>query len=232
MRDDMAKVIVERPRYGRGFKFPRASVRSGKRPLLEDLTRREGIRRPWSGNRKSLNENLSPLRRYLRSQVGRPWDKVYGDICQRINRDSAVQLHVWQHLVEYVCTNPHVIRGDVRSGRLFGRWGFAFFVDPRTGRLRENRQYGRRHGHPTQMPPTDRIVVNDRVEYRLLDGIWYEVQLEPVGTLMGHLYDVVLKKRWPELTAQLLRACHGRSVYAVKKRQLNKKEIRRLPKPD
>ena len=79
---------------------------------------------------------------------------------------------------------------------------------------------------------TDRIVVNDRVEYRLLDGLWYEVQLEPVGMLMGHVYDMVLKKRWPELTPELLRACHGRSVYAVKKRQLNKKEIRRLPKPD
>ena len=64
-----------------------------------------------------------------RSNVGRPWTKVYSEVCERINRDSAVQLHVWQHLMQDVCTDPYVIQGDVR------RWpGFEwcrFYVDPR-----------------------------------------------------------------------------------------------------
>src|SRR5688500_12073029 len=111
MRDDMAQVIVERPRYGGGIKYPRGSVRDTDRLPAEDWKRREGIGRPWRGRsgEKFLNENLSPLRRFLRSSVGRPWDKVYGEICERINRNSAVQLHIWQHLVQYVCTNPYEV---------------------------------------------------------------------------------------------------------------------------
>src|SRR5688572_17613136 len=118
MRDDMAQVIVERPRYGGGVKYPRGSVRGTDRLSVEDWTRREGMVRPWRGRagEKFLNENLAPLRRFVRSRVGRPWDKVYAEICERINCNSAVQLHIWQHLVDYVCTDPHLIAGDV-AGR-------------------------------------------------------------------------------------------------------------------
>ena len=166
----MAKVIVERPRLGRGFKYPRASVRSGNRPPLDELNKREAIRRPWSGNRKFLNENLAPLRRFLRSKVGLPWDDVYGEICQRIGRDSAVQLHIWQHLVEYVCTDPHVICGDV--GTRYGwRW-YAFYVHPKTGLLRENPEYFRRRRRHPKTAPVDRIRVDKTREYRLMDGLW------------------------------------------------------------
>ena len=119
---------------------------------LEDRRTREGMRRSWQeyGRCKSLNENLAPLRRYLRSQVGRPWDNVYGEICERINRRSAVQLHIWQHLAEYVCTDPHVISGEVHRHGLFGSLR-NFYVDPRTGLLRYNEGYGRRRWRPSPL---------------------------------------------------------------------------------
>ena len=73
MRDDMAQVIVERPRLRGG------STRKGRTTDWDAMPSREGMRRPHvlRGDPKSLNENLSPLRRYLERQVGRPWDKVY-----------------------------------------------------------------------------------------------------------------------------------------------------------
>src|SRR4051812_29056576 len=98
MRHDMAKVIVERPRHGGGAKYPRAAFRSDSHRQMEDHPRRTSAKRPWmefGRGQKHLNENLAPLRRYLRSQVGRPWDKVYSEIRERINPDSAVQLHIW-----------------------------------------------------------------------------------------------------------------------------------------
>ena len=228
----MAKVIVERPRVGGGRRFPRPVVGGGRGRALEDLPGREGIRRPWAGDRKFLNENLAPLLRYLRSQVGRPWDKVYGEICQRINRDSAVQLHIWQHLVQYACTDPHVICGDV-TGRPSRRW-FPFYVDPKCGLLRENPEYfcWRRRRVRPEPPPSDRIRVDDAREYRLMDGVWYELIFAPIPEGMYGIYDPVLKKGYPELTPAQLYACHGRAVYVARKRQLNTKEIRRLPKPD
>ena len=73
MRDDMAQVIVERPRLRGG------STRKGRTGDWDAMPSREGMRRPHvlRGDPKPLNENLSPLRRFLERQVGRPWDKVY-----------------------------------------------------------------------------------------------------------------------------------------------------------
>ena len=65
MREDMAEVIVERPRLN-----PR-NARKGRRLDLDDLLSHEGMRRShaWRGDRKELNENLAPLRRYLAQRL-------------------------------------------------------------------------------------------------------------------------------------------------------------------
>ena len=82
MREDMARVIVERPRKG-GHRS-----RGSRRQEYEDLPAHEGMRRPWAvrGDEKELNENLAPLRRYLARQVGRPWSKVYSEIGRTSSR--------------------------------------------------------------------------------------------------------------------------------------------------
>ena len=121
MRADMHKVIVERPR--RGSRGPSRGAPWEKNARLEDLPSKEGIRRrhdAWYG-RKELNENLAPLERYLRKQVGRPWNAVYRDISAGLRVTSAVQLHVRQHLWDYV--ERHVTIGpDRRILRKPGRW--------------------------------------------------------------------------------------------------------------
>ncbi len=75
MREDMSRVIVERPRLGgdRG--------RKARAVALDDLPKQEGMRRHMlSGDGKMLNENLSPLQRYLECQVG----------CESLHRAKAV----------------------------------------------------------------------------------------------------------------------------------------------
>jgi len=87
MRHDMAKVIVERPRWGGGMKFQRNAERKWQRVPLDERPRAEAIKERWRQSKvtlKQLNENLAPLRRFLRSRVGRPWDEVYSEICERI----------------------------------------------------------------------------------------------------------------------------------------------------
>jgi len=194
---------------------------------MEDLRRREGMRLPWNKGRKFLNENLAPLRRFLRSNVGRPWDKVYSEVCERINRDSAVQYHVWQHLMQDVCRDPHEVLGYVRRYAFFGRLN-GFFVDPRTGLLRENKRRRRPPSPPSQEPVPAIIPIDERHEYRLLEGLWYEVELTSLPA-DGPVFDILLKKRWPQLSAAEFQKFYGRQVCAIRKRQLNKKEIRRLP---
>ena len=81
MRSDMFEVIIERPRWGSSYK--RKKGRHG-----EPLRRQEGPTwEPVSLGRgsKGLNENLAPLRRFLESRVGRPWDAVRSEISSILN---------------------------------------------------------------------------------------------------------------------------------------------------
>lgn len=137
MRADMSKVIVERPRLGRswakanqGDRFPRniedAPMRAPKCP---DKT-------------KHLNENLSPLKRFLRSQVGRRWNDVYSEISTNLRSSSAVQQHVRDHLRDFVAIHVEFHDGvpfSLPDGR---GWYHGvvryFYVCPTTGRLCEH----------------------------------------------------------------------------------------------
>src|SRR5437762_2668741 len=103
MREDMAKVIVERPRKrGCALNKPKSYAKQLYRIAAEDQPKRESIKRRWWAGEKYLNEHLGPLRRFLDSRLGRPWDAVFSEICERINRHSAVQDHVRDHVEQYV----------------------------------------------------------------------------------------------------------------------------------
>jgi hypothetical protein len=60
-------------------------------PLHEPLS-------PRRGRSKGFSDLIGPLRKYLRRQVGRPWDKVYSEICQHIRSTNTVQRHLLEHL--------------------------------------------------------------------------------------------------------------------------------------
>jgi hypothetical protein len=221
MRSDMAKVIVERPRTGGDVSFPRS------RPDcdwldMDEWQSRQSIRRPWSHDRKCLNENLAPLRRYLQSQVGRPWSKVYCEICQHMNRNSAVQLHIWQHLMQYVCVDKNYEGYDRGT-----RDRADFIVHPRTGLLCVNRHRQRWRG---QKPPVNanRVMGEGDVQYHRINGVWYEIRLARVPATR-HGYDFGLRRHVWQVSDMELNSFYGRrDVYGAAKRQLNKKGIRRL----
>jgi hypothetical protein len=141
MRADMHKVIVERERLGGPVSY-RRPPRERNRPF-EDMPLKEGMRRPHvlRKSRKSLNENLTPLKKYLRGQVGRPWNVVYREISERLRPTSAVQQHVRHHLWDFVERNPVMGRnGEVHHGSERSGWPMRLFrgdlyVHPRTGLL-------------------------------------------------------------------------------------------------
>ncbi len=139
MRRDMDKVLCERPRQGARFKR-----RSRYRGPLEDAPAYESTSRHRGGS-KYLNEHLGPLRRWLLSNVGRPWDKVYSELRASISPRNAVQMHIWQHAERYVARHVQM-QGRVP---LYGPgqwWDFTgcridprncpVYVCPKTGLLR------------------------------------------------------------------------------------------------
>jgi hypothetical protein len=232
MRADMAKVIVERPRLGGGVRRPKGNRKRARLALADQLPMREGIKRQWQSWRKSLNEHLGPLRRYLQSQVGRPWNKVHSEISQHLRLDSAVQSHVLDHLDDYVAKHVEEIDGELYSwsGYSVGhRLRSPFYVCPRTGLLRENKQYrdGKRQRKKLQLP-TDRVEIDAWHHYCRIGGVWYEVCLKPLNQEAIGRWDVVLKTRVDWQLMSELRERYGLPAFAVSKRQLNKREVVRV----
>jgi hypothetical protein len=49
-------------------------------------------------NWKEFSDLLGPLRRYLRKQVGRPWDKLWSEITQTLDSRSLTGQHIFDHI--------------------------------------------------------------------------------------------------------------------------------------
>ena len=241
MRNDMYKVIVERPRRG-GYASACRRVDD-----LDESPRCEGLRKRHR-DRKWLNENLRPLERYLAAQVGRPWDKVYAEICAGIDRRNTVQQHIHQHLTDFVAINVVDLDGTLCASR-WGRpepigryWGPAFYVDPRTGLLRRNRlrerarcEYAETRGQGMQPQNEHRRIIDAMHQLHCIAGLWFWVELAPVADAMQRDKPIDVLRRLepgkcPEWNdAKGIRSNYtlfGRTdVYARSKRQLSAREL-------
>jgi len=185
VRSDLHKVIVERPRLGSRMPNHKTAMRLRAGALTEAVARGDdydsGASRASSARRdKRLNENLAPLTRYLRSQVGRPWNKVYGEVCAAIDTRSAVGLHVLQHIPDIVTTKTFAI-GKVVYSRW---WGMdmpvdGLYVDPRTGLLRHAQS---RRSRPVQREG-NLVRVSEGLEFQKRDGLWFRMEYRTVDQI-------------------------------------------------
>lgn len=144
MRSDMKKVIVTPPRHGgkwdEGRKF-RENNQLHRDP--ESLPTKESMRKKhrshWSG--KEFSDFLAPLRRFLEKNVGRPWNKVYSEICEHADSRSLTGWHLRTHVEMEIERNvikdgkkiyycPQYYRGVVELRR------DELYVDPDDGLLK------------------------------------------------------------------------------------------------
>ncbi len=143
MRSDMAKVVTERPRYGHHNKSLKTGGRIGK-DHFEDEDH-GSARYPVSRSRqhgwdaKEFSDLIGPLRRYLRSQVGRPWNKIHSELSKILKKRSLTGLHIWSHINSEVQQHVIIIDGKLYDDRaVFSRRHEikGLYVHPRTGILR------------------------------------------------------------------------------------------------
>jgi hypothetical protein len=245
MRADMDKVIVERPRKkSSAWDKPKGYQRRLHRYGEDGPPSREGIKACWRDGTKYLNEHLGPLRRYLESQVGRPWDKVFSEICARIDRGSAVQDHVRDHVEDYVARNVILIDGVPCSGDGGRSYGMPlhrmpwrpWYVCPRTGLLRRAKKASRKRHHPAaKEAPPPFIRVSDTLQCRFFDHAWHLVTLKPLPGPYHNgacrAVDVLLQRPVVQLSAEQARRQYGAEVYAADSRPLARRELRQYPIP-
>jgi hypothetical protein len=229
----MFKVIVERPRRSCGES--KGGPRRAQGIPMDEQPLAEGIRRRWT-NRKYLNENLAPLRRFLGSRIGRHWNDVFSELCENICVDSAVQKHVRDHVWDFVALQVERVDGRIRykpGERWIVRDGYDlrhdYFVDPETGILE-----AAPHMRPTWRRPIRPrletcVSLSDARQLRCSNAIWYELELSALPWFGSHR-DHWLRRNVDAWDAKKLKEMYGRLVYARAKRQLGRREIRRYRK--
>jgi hypothetical protein len=149
MRDDMARVVTERPRRGHRNPSKKTTGRRIRR-YDADADYDEAVRLPisrgrqYGWNAKEFSDLINPLTRYLRACVGRPWRKVHSELSQKLDRRSITGSHIWDHVTTEVETDCYVgadgLAYSNNRRRFLGDWPIAgLYVDPRTGIIREQR---------------------------------------------------------------------------------------------
>ncbi len=149
MRDDMAKVVTERPRRGHANKSKKTTGRPIRR-YDHDLDYDEPNRLPvarfrqYGYNAKEFSDLINPLKRYLRSCVGKSWKKVHSELSRKLDRRSLSGLHIWNHVLGEIETDCYIgddrlAHSNNRKYRPDERPVRGLYVHPKTGVIREQR---------------------------------------------------------------------------------------------
>lgn len=191
MRKDMDKQITECYRIGSNQKYRdiRGKV---KNEDIDHVPRKQGMRKPHSlykgWDRKEFGENLNPLYRFLDKQVGRPWDKVYSEMCEHIKQDSATQLHILQHVFSYIeletwmgddgevyvtgYNQPVCVSKDKEAYTCYTQ----LYVHPVTNLVCKTKVKKRKK----KKEEVTRHYLKDNTVLEKVDGIWYRYYVKPL----------------------------------------------------
>ncbi|MBD2359440.1 hypothetical protein H6G41_33535 [Tolypothrix sp. FACHB-123] len=225
------EIVIERPRCGRRIPLKK---QTGYKKQLYKLTEdaiQDGLFNPYlikpRHKSKYLSDHLGPLRRLLLSKVGQPWNDVYSELCQRLDSNTMTGRHVIGHIWDYVERYVEIIDG-VPYGKSYrgypiplnGTYRLCFYIHPETGILCAVEKVPRKQKHKQEQ--TDFVIIDDYHEYQKLNDIWYLItfaDFPPPPT--DYVQDFLTG-----LTNHSRSTYYGRKIYAVKKQQCNKKEIR------
>jgi len=225
MRYDMFKVIVERARRG-SHTGPGHYFRAAKRFTLdEDLEvtdkfvgRKLAMNSRKYGAYKDLNENLSPLRRFLHSRLGHRWDDVYSEICEHINVNSTVQQHVLGHIEDFIeiktyfedgriyYVDRYSDRNLVEYTNYYRRIGGLLYVHPVTGLITLEKTSGLKTSWGLKREEVARKIreserrINKYLCFKRENGLWFRNIYVDLPKSDRELFE---KQIWPMLASTM-----------------------------
>lgn len=226
------RIIIERPRSGMRISSRRVSGQQKELARITAEASEDGLLQPYlikTRNRtKYFSDHLAPLRRFLTSRVGKPWDLVYSELCHKLDKTTLSGQHLLSHLWELVERHVVIIDGVLyaRHNRNYplvcgrGQWRNQFYVRPETGVLCFLQSEPREPVKPVEESIWEG---SDRC-YRQIDGIWYFITFSS-APIKGKIIDLLLQS---ELTYYTAQQEYGRPIYASHKRHATKKEIRTI----
>lgn len=238
MRSDMYQVLHETTRAR-----PLGKASGVRRTLGEidgelgaEEPSRQSMRRPHRcRNDKETTLRLAPLRRFLRSRIGQPWDQVFAEMQSALKKRDVA----FHSLLDYlsVATKTSLVNGEVvvhdpslglqppESARS------DFYVHPVTRALmcayreeaRAKRRKALKEQHELRVQASRRPL-DESHQAHWVNGAWFEVTL---GRLVVASYDVLLGRTVDASDAYELRERYGKAtVYAQTKRQMSRRELK------
>lgn len=176
-RKNYNKLIVQAGHFkGTGRMYYKRKPRSEKRE--EDLTGRLGMK--VGSKSKYFRDHLQPLMRWLKTQIGRPWDSVLGDAKNLAT--SWGQEHIMGHIKNSVSHSAHHLK--------YATYGlyvdeFGVLRNRQRESRREKIEWRKRHSEAV-----DKSVIHNGVEYKRIDGKWYRVARHTVSVRsVAYLHD-------------------------------------------
>ena len=136
------KELIECYRRGSRSNIAKGVTKERAKHNFDNLCSQEGIKSMHKGGTKSFNDNLEPLKRFLTSKVGKYWDKVYSELCEKMDKSTVSGLHVFNHLWGFVELHYWIEDGTLyhfRSGKrnkLYSTSSWPqFYIHAKTGVL-------------------------------------------------------------------------------------------------
>lgn len=234
----MQEIIHERPGGGSRYK------------KYKNFRRREeggfrGMRKPYGYDCKHMNWSNGPLKGFLRANIGRPWDKVWSEICERADSRSFLGYQLRDNFRWIVETQVVIEDGVVyaKDGhRKYKLERNGFYVHPETGLL----CYVSSDGKIKHQKPTSKIVRLHGMEFYKHEGVWYQVTTVPIPSKRPKLpvwrvtykgwYDhdafghTIFNWNYMSLHSKSCYHAYGESVYVISKKQIGKRLIKKIEK--
>ncbi|MBP0016479.1 MAG: hypothetical protein J7647_02850 [Cyanobacteria bacterium SBLK] len=232
------RIVIERPREGSRVSYKKVTgykkaLRRITKEASEDGFLKSFILKPKYWKSRYFTDHLSPLIRWLRSQVGQSWDRVYGELCYRLDTSTLSGQHILSHVWDIVERDAIIIDGipyckTAYNGQLrrldlgHWRWRENLYIHPETGILCLAKKPSRK----TKKKRDDRVECDRDRQYRKIDGIWYLISFKKTP-LRYKTFDVLLHQKISDRRAMKE---YGKKVYAFHKRHCTKKEIKAIMK--
>jgi hypothetical protein len=181
-------------------------------------------------DRKHFNENLNPLYGWLRSCIGKNWNKCYSELRKKFDARSTINDHILQHLWQSITVDTYVdekgrvmvkptnysTRGDIPVSES----GFDYYVCPKSGMVRETHKKTYKQiralkeaKERQEKAKVERWIDDDNV-LRFIDGVWYHFEVRDVpqvtvtyekpfnkDTFLCGSWNKKVEKRWEEMNA-------------------------------
>lgn len=201
MRKDISKVLCETYKVGRKHVKQIRHTRS-LNEVFNEVGGKVGMQKYHcigGSDIKSFGENLNPLYRFIEQQLGRPWSKVYSEICEVCKKTGAVQNHIFLHLYDVIFPPEKVEIIDgvpyEKPSRSYGsneitrtgNWWGSFYVDPRDGIIKTGRRvksYSAQERENKKRRAREELkvkrVISPYLEYHKIFNVWYKYELKDI----------------------------------------------------